>query len=94
MDMTCGIEYFVEGLAKQMKEVMELGERAIRTDVLTGEKQLNKRQTKALNFMMENGTMGIGDYAKPCRGVTRKTLQRDMKDMIGKGIVVNGRKDE
>jgi Fic family protein len=88
MDMTCWIEYFVSGLSTQMQEVAKRGERAIRADVLTREKQLNERQGKALRFMQEHEAMGIHDYAKLCRGVNRKTLQRDMKDMIDKGLVV------
>ena len=88
MDMTCWIEYFVSGLSTQMQEVAKRGELAIRADVLTREKQLNDRQGKALRFMQEHEAMGIHDYAKLCRGVNRKTLQRDMKDMIDKGLVV------
>jgi Fic family protein len=87
MDMTCWIEYFVNGLSTQMQEVATLGERAIRADVMTREKQLNKRQAKALRFMLENEAMGIHDYSKLCRGVNRRTLQRDIKEMIDKGLV-------
>ncbi|MDD5342848.1 MAG: Fic family protein [Smithella sp.] len=87
MDMTCWIEYFVAGLSTQMQEVAKRGEQAIRADVLTREKQLNGRQAKALRFMLEHEAMGIHDYGKLCRGVNRKTLQRDLKDMIDKGIV-------
>ncbi len=88
MDMTCWVEYFVSGLSSQMKEVTRIGERAIRADVLTGEMALNKRQTKALKYMLDNESMGIREYEKLCRGVNRKTLQRDLKEMIEKGIVV------
>jgi Fic family protein len=88
MDMTCWVEYFVTGLSTQMQDVAKRGERAIRADVVTREKQLNERQAKALRFMLEHEAMGIHDYTKLCRGVTRKTLQRDMKDMIDKGLVV------
>ena len=88
MDMTCWIEYFVTGLSTQMQDVAKRGERAIRADVVTREKGLNKRQEKALRIMLENGEMGIQDYEKMCRGVTRKTLQRDMKEMMEKGLVV------
>jgi len=59
----------------------------IRADVLTREKQLNERQAKALRFILEHETMGINDYVRLYRGVSRKTLQRDLKDMIEKGLV-------
>jgi len=88
MDMTGWIEYYVTGLATQMKDVARLGEMAIRTDVVTKENQLNDRQNKAMRYMLEHEAMGIHDYSKLCRGVTLKTLQRDMKDMIDKGIVL------
>ena len=42
----------------------------------------------ALKYMLDNESMGIRDYEKMCRGVNRKTLQRDLKEMIEKGIVV------
>ena len=71
-----------------MQEVAKRGERAVRADVVTREKQLNERQGKAMRFVLEHEAMGILDYSKLCRGVTRKTLQRDMKDMIDKGLVV------
>jgi Fic family protein len=87
MDLTCWIEYFVTGLSSQMQEVTKVGERAIRADVQTREKELNKRQEKALRFMLEHEAMGIQEYEKMCRGVTRKTLQRDLKGMIEKEIV-------
>lgn len=87
MDMTCWVEYFVSGLSSQMKGVTRIGERAIRADVLTREMALNKRQTKALKYLLDNESMGIRDYEKMCRGVNRKTLQRDLKEMIEKGIV-------
>ena len=87
LDMTCWIEYFITGLSTQMKSVVELGERAIRADMLIREKQLNNRQAKALRFMLEHETMGIKEYKKLYRTVNRKTLQRDLKDMMAKGIV-------
>ena len=87
MDMTCWVEYFVTGLSTQMQEVSKLGEQAIRADVLIREKQLNERQAKSLRFMLEHEAMGIHDFEKLCRGVNRRTLQRDMKDMIDKGLV-------
>ena len=43
---------------------------------------------RALKYMLDNESMGIRDYEKMCRGVNRKTLQRDLKEMIEKGIVV------
>jgi Fic family protein len=88
MDMTCWIEYFVKGLSTQMKDVTARGERVIKADVLKREKQLNERQGKALRFILENEAMSIQDYEKICGKVNRRTLQRDLKEMIEKGIVV------
>jgi Fic family protein len=88
MDMTCWVKYYVTGLSTQMQDVAKRGERAIRADVTIKEKKLNERQAKALRFMLEHEVMGIYDYGKLCRGVSRKTLQRDLKDMIEKGLVM------
>lgn len=88
MDMTCWIEYFVKGLSTQMQEITERGEKVIKADVLTREHKLNDRQEKALRFLLEHETMTIQDYGKTCRGVNRRNLQRDMKEMVDRGIVL------
>jgi len=89
MDMTGWLEYFVEGLATQLAEVRRRGERAIRRDVLVEEHHLSDRQAKALAHLLEHGRLTIQDYERLCPKVNRRSLQRDLKVMLEKGLVVS-----
>jgi len=88
MDLTGWLEYFVEGLSTQLAEVRERGEWAIRRDVLVKEHGLSERQVKALGYVMEHGSLTIQDYEALCPGVNRRSLQRDLKDLVEKGLLV------
>ena len=87
MDMTGWIEYFVEGLATQMQEVTQRGRQVIRQDVLAKEHGLSERQTLALAHIVEHGRLTIQDYERLCPSVTRRTLQRDLRSMVEKGLL-------
>ncbi|MBM4341471.1 MAG: Fic family protein [Deltaproteobacteria bacterium] len=82
MDMTGWMEYFIEGLATQLLEVTKKGKQAIFTDVIVQKQKLNKRQASAIGFLLEHDRLTIRDYEKLCPGVNRRTLQRDLKDMV------------
>lgn len=88
MDLTAWLEYFVEGLATQLSEVRRRGERVIRRDVLIKELGLSDRQAKALSHIAEHGAMTIQDFERLCPGINRRSLQRDVRAMIAKGVVV------
>ncbi|MDA0709903.1 MAG: Fic family protein [bacterium] len=87
MDLTGWLEYFVEGLATQLGEVRKRGERAIRQDILTKEYGLSERQDRALVYVMKHGSLTIQDYEVLCSGTNRRTLQRDLKSLIDKGLL-------
>lgn len=87
MDFTVWLEYFVEGLATQMREVQERGERVIRRDVLVQKFRLSDRQRIALGQALEYGGLTIQDYEALCPGVSRRTLQRELKVMVSKGLL-------
>lgn len=89
MDMTGWLEYFVEGLATQLAEVRRRGEQAIRRDVLVKEHNLSDRQGKAVAHLLEHGSLTIQDYERLCPKVNRRSLQRDLKVMMEKGLVVS-----
>jgi Fic family protein len=89
MDMTGWLEYFVEGLATQLAEVRKRGEQAIRRDVLVKEHRLNERQAKAVAHLLEQGRLTIQEFEDLCPEVDRRTLQRDLKVMLEKGLVVS-----
>ena len=65
-----------------MVEVKQRGEQVIRRDVIVKKHSLNKRQGKALDFLMKNEFMHISELNKMCPGVTRRTLQRDLNKLI------------
>lgn len=87
MDMTAWLDYFVTGLETQMIEVRERGEQVIRRDVLSRKHGLNDRQVKALGFILEHGRLGIQDFEELCPEVDLRSLQRDLKAMLEKGIL-------
>lgn len=87
MDLTGWLDYFVVGLETQMEEVKERGARAIKVDVLMKDHGLNERQGSALRFLMENGKLTIQDYAALYPNATRRTLQRDLKELQDKGLI-------
>jgi len=88
MDLTRWLEYFVIGLATQLEEVKARGKQAIRVDALVSDHNLNARQAKALLLILETGEITIHGLAQHCPGVNRRTLQRDLQGMIGKGLIV------
>lgn len=89
MDMTGWLEYFIEGLSTQLAEVRERGEQAIRRDVLVKEHHLSDRQAKALAYIFEHGSLSIKEFGRLWPDVSRRSLQRDLKAMIEKGVVTD-----
>lgn len=64
MDLTGWLEFYVEGLATQMREVQERGERVIRRDViLAGARKagLKERPVSVLVFLLDKGRGTVGD---------------------------------
>jgi Fic family protein len=88
MDMTRWLEYFVAGLSTQLIEVKKLGEQAIRRDILVQKHGLNERQSKALAYLIPYGKLTIQDLESLCPNVNRRSLQRDCKGMLEKGLIV------
>lgn len=87
MDMTVWLDYFITGLETQMIEIKVKGEKAIRRDVLVQKHGLNDRQGKALEFLLVHGRLTIQDFENLCPDVNRRTLQRDLKEMLEKKLV-------
>ncbi len=87
MDLTGWLDFFVEGLATQMVEVTERGKRAIQSDILTQQHKLNVRQTAAIKYLLENGKITIQDFEMLCPATTRRSLQRDLRMLLEKGLV-------
>ncbi|MBA1341753.1 MAG: hypothetical protein C5S40_06380 [ANME-2 cluster archaeon] len=87
MDMTGWLEYFVEGLATQMQEMVERGKGAMHNDLIVKQYELKERQAKALKFFLENDVMYMRDMEALCPEVNRRTLQRDLRQMEALGII-------
>lgn len=87
LDLTGWLEYFTAGLGTQLGEIQGRGERLIRQDVLGLRYGLSSRQKQALHLAMERGTFGIQDLEQVCSGVTRRTLQRELKQLVEKGVL-------
>ena len=87
MNLTDWLEYFTKGLAAQMKEVQERGERVIRRDILAQKLKLSERQRKALGYSLENGGLTIREFEGLCPDVSRSTLQRELRSMVEKGLL-------
>ena len=88
MDLTGWIEYFSGGLATQMREVQERGEQVIRLDLLVRKHGLNDRQRLALKHATGHDSLTIQDLERLCKGVTRRTLQRELKELVKIGALV------
>jgi hypothetical protein len=86
MDLTTWLEYFTEGLKSQLVEVKIKGERTIKRDVLhekIRDSNLNPRQKKALDFLIEHKQMDNSTYQEIC-DTTKRTATRDkgqLRDM-------------
>ena len=64
MDMTGWVEFFTKGLATQLAEVKQRGERAIRQETLARQSSLTDRQARALGHVLEHGRLTIAEYQK------------------------------
>jgi len=82
MDLTGWLEFFSAGLATQLDEVKTGGELAIRSDVLALRHRLSDRQALALGLAVEQGRLTIREYEVLCPGISRRTLQRDLKVLV------------
>ncbi len=88
MNLTGWLEYFAKGLAAQMREVTHRGKQAIRLDVLTHKHGLTDRQASAMIYVFEHGGLTIQEYESLFPDLNRRTLQRDLKAIIDKGLLV------
>lgn len=89
MDLTGWLEYFAEGLAVQMREVQEKGERVIRRDVVLNRARragLKDRPLALFAFLLEKGKGTVAECEAAVQG-NRRTLQRDLRLLVDKGFV-------
>ncbi len=87
MDLTGWLEYFTGGLATHRAEVKQRGETAMRVDILRREHDLNERQARAVEHVLDDGRLTIEVFEALCPDVSRRTLQRDLKRLIEVGLL-------
>ena len=88
MDMTSWLEYFSKALETQMHEIQRKGSHAMKLDVLVLQYKLSERQKQALESLLTTEkNFTIQEYESFCPGINRRTLQRDLSDLIEKGII-------
>ena len=78
----------MEGLATQMRELQERGEKIIRLDLLAKKHEFSKRQKLAMQYATANGGLTIQDFEGYCKGTSRRTLQRELKELVDKGLLI------
>lgn len=88
LDMTSWLEYFCKALETQMHEIQFKGSQAMKLDVLVLQYKLSERQKRAIEALqIREGDFTIQDYEAICPGINRRSLQRDLVDLIEKGII-------
>jgi Fic family protein len=88
LDLTEWLEYFTIGLSSQLAEVQEKGESLVRLDVLTSKHRLTARQRVAVELAANMPEFRMEDFAARCPGVHRRSLQRDLRALIEKHLLV------
>lgn len=88
MDMTSWLEYFCKALETQMREIQFKGSQVMKLDILALKHKLLDRQKQALeNLIARETDFNIQEYESLCPGISRRSLQRDLVDLIEKGIL-------
>ncbi|RJP59047.1 MAG: Fic family protein [Candidatus Auribacter fodinae] len=89
MDMTGWLEYFVDGLRSQMKEIQTKGEEIIKNNAAVQKikkKDLNDRQEQAVKYLLQNGKITVNEY-QSVSSCVRRTAQRDLDDLLEKKVI-------
>lgn len=84
MDLTSWLEYFSKALEPQMHEIQIKGTHAIKLDVLKLQHQLSERQQVVIDHLLIDEYFTIQQYESLYPTVNRRSLQRDLSDLIKK----------
>ena len=69
-------------------EGQPLGRERIPYDVLCQQYQLSQRQSQALMFAIAQGGLTIQNFEEICPETSRRTLQRELRGMVEKGLLL------
>ena len=87
IDLTGWLEFFVRGLATQLGEIVTSGKRVMLSHVIAGRYGLNERQTSIVQLLLEQPEVRIEDVEGRLPKANRRTLQRDLQDLVKRRIV-------
>lgn len=87
MDMTSWLEYFLQGLSTQLQEVKTLGKQVIEQALFAKQHHLSARQNIVMEYITKHGSLAIQEFEEICPGVTRRTLQRELRELVKKEII-------
>ncbi len=89
MNMTALLEYFVNGLRSQMKEIQAKGKKIIIAEkavVMLKELSLNARQEKIVRYLVINEQIDNEQCQKVCKSIKR-TATRDLTALVEKEVL-------
>jgi len=87
MDLTGWLEYYTRGLSTQLSEVVSRGKETIRKDLIVRKQELSVRQGKIIELLLQNQYCTIADLENQFPGISRRTIQRDLRVLQDKGVV-------
>lgn len=87
MDMTIWLEYFCKALETQMHEIELKSSEVMKFDFIAVKFNLSERQKQAMEHFLGEKEFTIQEYESLYEGVSRRTLQRDISDLIEKGLI-------
>lgn len=73
--------------AKVKTQVKKIGKQAIEQDLLARQYHLSDRQKLALGYIAKHAGITIRQFETIYPDVTRRTLQRELKELINKNIL-------
>jgi predicted DNA-binding transcriptional regulator YafY len=71
-----------------MQEIKIKGEAVIRADILAKRHKLSERQAKAIQYILQYGELTIKEFVQLCADTPRRTLQRDLKSLTDKVVLI------
>lgn len=86
-DLTPWLEFFVAGLDTQLTEVQVKGRQAMLVDIAALEHGLSARQVELLRILGAEGELSIREIETRFPGVSRRTMQRDLKLLVAQDLV-------
>ena len=88
-DLTAWLEYFTEGLRRQLIDVKEKGELSIKRDIISSRAEklnLNQRQQELLNYFLSANSASVEELRQKFN-LVRRTVQRDLSRLVELGLI-------